>query len=322
MDNGKFFKDAGYGMMIHWGLYALLGGEYGRWRSPVDGVCVSEWIQYHRRIPVREYEKLASAFNPIYFNADEWVSIAEDAGMKYMVFTAKHHEGFAMYRSAHPFNIVDATPFGRDVVEELANACAKRGMKFGLYYSQDLDWHEINGGGYKCGVPEIDKSARGNMWDFPNDSEKNYSICFEEKIKPQVTELMKNYGDIFLVWFDMPHTISPEQSDELYALVKKYQPDCLINSRIGNGRGDYRSMGDNEVSDKYFGDELVETPATLNKTWGYKTFDNEWKSAEEVARTRKFLNERGVNYLLNVGPDYLGRIPLPSIEILAQAGKL
>lgn len=314
-DNKKWFKEAGFGLMIHWGLYALPAGEWQGKRQEMGPEGVSEWIQYHFRIPCSEYEKLAEAFNPIYFDAEEWVKLAESAGMKYIVMTSKHHDGFAMYDSeVDDFNIVKRTPFKRDVIRELADACKKHGMKFGLYYSQDLDWHEEHGGGYEK-FPG-DKDARSNNWDFPDDTKKDYSICFEKKIKPQVKEILTKYGEISLIWFDMASSISPEQSEELYQMVKKYQPNCLINSRIGNGKGDYRSCGDNDLSDQNVNDDLVEAPATLNTTWGYKTFDNEWKDAETVKSIKQQLNARGINYLLNVGPDYLGRIPVMAEEIL------
>ena len=198
-----------------------------------------------------------------------------------------------------------------------ADACRKHDIKLGLYYSQDLDWHEPHGGGYTRGHTNCGHMSWTNDWDFPDNAAKDYSICFEKKIKPQVKEILTGYGELCLIWFDTPLTISREQGEELYALVRKYQPECLINSRIGNGLGDYRSMGDNEISDSFFKDELVESPATLNDTWGYKSFDNNWKSAEQVSSIRKHLNERGVNYLLNIGPDALGRIPAPAAQVLA-----
>lgn len=315
MDNKRIFKESQFGMMIHWGLYSLYAGEYKGERQPKQNV--SEWIQKNYAIPNAEYEKLADAFNPLYFDADEWVTLAKNAGMKYMVFTAKHHDGFSLFHSkVDPYNIVDATPFKRDVVKELADACKKQGIKFGVYYSQDMDWHEPNGGGYK--KTGSDCRERSNSWDYPDADKKDYSICFEKKIKPQVEELLTNYGDIFLIWFDMPSSITPEQSEELYNLVKKHQPNCLINSRIGNGKGDYRSLDDNEISNEYFGDELVETPVTLNDTWGYKSYDNNWKSAEKIIELKKHLKEHGINFLLNVGPDYLGRFPAATVDILKE----
>lgn len=317
MTNREWFKQAKYGMMIHWGLYSLPAGEW-RGRRMED---IGEWCQQYFRIPNSEYHKLAGIFNPIYFNADEWVQLAQDAGMQYMVFTAKHHEGFAMYHSkVSKFNIVDATPFKRDVLAELTEACYKRGMKLGLYYSQEIDWSEPNGGGYNHGKTWCGgKAFWTNNWDFPDDEHKNFTQCFDAKIKPQVKEILTEYGDICLIWFDTPGVITSEQSDELYNMVKKYQPECLVNSRIGNGRGDYASAGDNEIPDDDKGAMLFETPATLNDTWGYKSFDNNWKDPETIKKIREHLNSRGINYLLNVGPDYLGRIPAPAVEMLRKA---
>ena len=322
MDNKAWFKQAKYGMMIHWGLYSLPAGEWKGERMEEIG----EWCQQRFRIPNAEYHRLASVFNPIFFDAEEWVKLAKDAGMQYMVFTSKHHEGFAMYHSkVSKFNIVDATPFGRDVLAELAEACYKHGLKLGLYYSQDIDWSEPNGGGYTRGKTWVGKRTGEpigywtNNWDYPDDAHKNYTQCFEDKIKPQVKEILTGYGDLCLIWFDTPGCITPEQSDELYQLVKTYQPDCLVNSRIGNGRGDYTSAGDNEIPNDDKGTMLFETPATLNDTWGYKSFDNNWKSPEKVREIREHLNARGINYLLNVGPDYLGRIPAPAADILRKA---
>ncbi len=316
MDKFEWFKSAKFGMMVHWGLYCLPAGEWKGRRTDDLG----EWLQCNFRIPNEEYHRLASVFNPICFNADEWVDLAKEAGMQYIVVTAKHHEGFAMFRSkASKFNIVDATPFGRDVIGELADACARKGMKLGLYYSQALDWSEPNGGGWSAVDPR--RPSWVNNWDYPDDAHKDYAQCFESKIKPQVREILTQYGDLCLIWFDTPRDISPEQSRELVDMVHAYQPNCLVNSRVGNGMGDYTSLGDNEITDDFKREGLWETPATLNDTWGYKSFDTNWKSPEKVIALKEHLNARGVNYLLNVGPDYLGRIPAPSVEILREVGR-
>lgn len=322
MDNKKWFKDAKMGLMIHWGLYSLLAGEYKGKRLPEDREQIGEWIMKIMRIPVSEYEKLAEAFNPIYFDAEEWVKLAKEAGMQYIVVTTKHHEGFAMFKSeADSYNVVDATPFKRDVIKELADACKKHDMKLGLYYSQELDWHEPHGGGYTHEQVGIVDTIWTNEWDFPENDKKDFSICFEKKIKPQVKELLTNYGEIALIWFDTPRVIKPEQSQELYDMVKKYQPDCLVNSRIGNDLGDYYSCGDNCLDD-IKEDELCECPCTMNHTWGYVSYDNNWKDANKLHETKNKLNASGANYLINVGPDHLGRIPVPSIEILKELGKM
>lgn len=334
MNNIQWFKEAKYGMMAHWGLYSLLAGEYRDQRVKT----YAEWIQSYAAIPNAEYELLARSFNPVYFNADEWIKLAKDAGMKYFVFTSKHHDGFAMFHSkADKYNVVDATPFGRDVVAELAEACYKHGLKFGLYYSQELDWHHPHGGGYDQPSTSCAGVSWDNSWDYPDRSKKDFSICFEEKIKPQVTELLQNYGDLCLMWFDVPHTISKEQSLELNQLVKTLQPDCLINSRIGNGAYDYVSLGDNEYPEempreslkdvdmndthgfKYSPYGLYETAGTLNGSWSFKYYDQNWITPEQVIARREKLNNLGINYLLNVGPDGLGRIPSFSKEILLKA---
>ena len=329
MTNKEWFKQAGFGMMIHFGLYAIPAGEWKGRRMPYIG----EWAQSYFRIPNAEYENFARIFNPICFSADEWVSAAKNAGMQYMVVTSKHHDGFCLFDSEwDSFNSKKGTPFGRDIIYELANACAKKGLKFGLYYSQELDWHDPNGGGYKSGHTNCGCMSWTNDWDYPDNEHKDFSKCFEGKIKTQFKEILTNYGDLCLIWCDTPHVITETQSRELYDMIKKYQPDCLVNSRIGNGIGDYRSCGDNQVDFKIeegrpyaisVGERtgLFECPATLNDTWGYKSFDNNWKPASRVREIRDRLNSQGVNYLLNIGPDYLGRLPAPALDILHELGE-
>lgn len=321
MDNKQWFKEAQFGMMIHFGLYSLLGGEWKGKRIDQIG----EWSQSYFQIPNKEYHQLAKVFNPIYFNAEEWVRTAKNAGMKYFVITSKHHEGFALFKSeVSKFNVVDATPFGRDIIAELAEACYKLDMKFGLYYSQSIDWSHPDGAPtydapLNCGVMQW-----SNVWDFPDIEKKNYMRCYNEKIKPQVKEILAKYGDLCLVWFDTPSGIPKECSLELYNMVKEYQPNCLVNSRIGaeGVKYDYESSGDNEIPEDDKNGMLYETCATLNDTWGYKSFDNNWKSPEEVIRVKNKLKNLGANYLLNVGPDGLGRLPAKSIEILEKVGQL
>lgn len=313
MDNKKWFKDAGFGMMIHFGLYSILGGEYkGKYMD-----YVGEWIQSYFRIPNKEYHALAKVFNPIYFDADEWIKTAKDAGMNYFVVTAKHHDGFALFKSeVSKFNCVDATPFGRDIIGELAESCAKYDMKLGLYYSQTQDWTHPDGCGFSYKPLNVGGMSWGNNWDYTENDRVGYCKCYEEKIKPQVKEILTNYGDLCLIWFDNPIEIEEKYSRELYDMVKTYQPNCLINSRLGNGVCDYTSAGDNEIPDDYKEDMLFETPATLNDTWGFKMADQNWKSPEEIIKIKNHLNERGINYLLNIGPDHLGRFPAKAIEIL------
>ena len=322
----RWFTDAQYGMMIHWGLYSLLGGE---WKGKVMPY-VSEWAQQYFRIPNAEYGKLASVFNPVFFDAEEWVKLARDAGMKYIVLTSKHHDGFALFKSkVSKFNIVDATPFRRDVVGEIAEACRKFSLRLGLYYSQDLDWHEQDGGGEQLGKTWAGGAAYyANNWDFPRPEEKDFSRYFEGKVLPQVEEILTQYGDLCLIWFDMGHTVSVQQSLDLYHLVRRLQPACLVNSRIGGAKDetarlelvcDYTSSGDNEIPRGDRHGMLYESCGTINDSWGFKPTDQNWKSAEKIRATREHLKSIGANYLLNVGPDPLGRIPARSADILLAA---
>ena len=320
--NGKeWFKQARFGMMVHFGLYSILGGEWrGRRMGQGD---IGEWIQAQFRIPNAEYHQLRRVFNPICFSAREWVDLAKEAGMQYIVVTSKHHEGFALFDSEYDsFNSVKGTPFGRDIIEELAEECYRQGLRLGLYYSQDIDWSHPDGGGYDATVPHVSAGTWCNDWDYPDASKKDYTRLFETKIKTQMKEILTKYGDLCLVWCDTPMSISREQSEELLRMIKHYQPDCLVNSRIGNGMGDYCSWGDNQIPDERMVEGLFETPATLNDTWGYKSYDCNWKSAEQVLAIKRHLNERGINYLLNVGPDHLGRIPAPSVDILRTVGRM
>ena len=299
----KWFREARFGLMIHWGLYSVPAGEWKGKLIPGLG----EWIMNRARIPVAEYEQLAKQFNPVKFNADEWVRMARDAGMKYIVITSKHHDGFAMYGSkVSRYNIVDATPFHRDVMKELAEACHKYGLKLCFYYSQTQDWHEPD--------------AVGNDWDFPDESKKNFQRYLDEKVKPQVTELLTNYGPIGLIWFDTPRNITFEQSKELVDLVHKLQPDCLVSGRVGHGLGDYDSAGDNQISVGQVKRDW-ETPVTMNDTWGFKRDDTNWKPTNILIQQLVQVSSRGGNYLLNVGPTSEGIIPQPSVERLTEVGR-
>src|SRR5260221_2164430 len=218
-----WFREAKYGLFIHWGLYAIPAGQWQGKRS----LGLGEWIMNRSKVPVREYEKLASQFNPVKFNADAWVQLAQDAGMKYMVITSKHHDGFAMFKSAvSKYNVADATPFKRDVLKELSEACAKRGMRLGFYYSQSQDWHEPGGA--------------GNTWDFGPDSApgsqtplKKYDEYLRGKAEPQVKELLTGYGPVALIWFDTPRLMTPERGQRFADIVRQTQPNTLIDGRLG-----------------------------------------------------------------------------------------
>jgi alpha-L-fucosidase len=299
----KWFREARFGLMIHWGLYSVPAGEWKGKLIPGLG----EWIMNRARIPISEYEQLAPQFNPVKFDADAWVRMARDAGMKYIVITSKHHDGFAMYGSkASKYNIVDATPFRRDVMKELAAATQKYGLKLCFYYSQTQDWHEPD--------------AVGNDWDFSSETKKDFARYLEEKVKPQVTEILTNYGPIGLIWFDTPRNITKEQSQELVDLVHKLQPDCLVSGRVGHGLGDYDSAGDNQISVGQVKRDW-ETPVTMNDTWGFKRDDQNWKPTNILIQQLVQVSSRGGNYLLNVGPTSEGLIPQPSVERLTEVGK-
>lgn len=299
----RHFDDSKFGLFIHWGLYAIPAGE---WKGKyVRGI--GEWIMFREKIPVAEYEGLAAQFNPVNFNGEEWAQLAKDAGMKYMVITSKHHDGFAMFGSkASKYNIVDMTPFKRDPMKDLSAACAKRGIDFGFYYSQDQDWHEAGG--------------RGNNWDFPE--KRDAQPYLETKVFPQVKEILSGYGKLGLIWFDTPGLLSVAQVDALRAMVKQLQPSCLINSRIGHGRHDYMQTGDNAIPIQvYTADGKWEVPATLNDTWGFKKNDQNWKDPRDLIGKLADIVSKGGNYLLNVGPTAEGLIPKPSQDILRTVGK-
>jgi len=315
------FREARFGMFVHYGLYAQLGGRWKGERMEYIG----EWIQSRFRIPNAVYSALAKDFNPVKFDADEWAREARDAGMEYMVLTTKHHEGFAMFGSkASDYNIVDATPFGRDLFGELAAACRRHGLKVGLYYSQCLDWHErdaadvvanrgTNRGNLARGMDW------GNSWDWPDASTKDISRYLKAKVYPQLRELLTNYGDIFVIWFDCPMGMTREQTVELREYVRSLQPHTLVNSRIGLELGDFGSLGDNQLLAGR-SEFPLESPCTLNDTWGFKYDDHNWKSAYRVACMLAQTVSCNANFLLNVGPRPDGRFPDASSDVLADLG--
>jgi alpha-L-fucosidase len=299
----RWFSDAKFGMFIHWGLYSQAGGV---WQDkPYYGI--SEWMMQRGRIPVAEYEKLAATFNPAAFDAKAWAQVAKDAGMKYMVVTAKHHEGFAMYDSrVSPYNIVRATPYGKDPMKELSKATRDAGIAFGFYYSQFLDWHEPNGG--------------GNNWDF-TESKKDYLSYYRTKSIPQIKELLNQYGPLGLVWFDMPGGLSKEETQGLIDEVRRIQPNCLISSRVGNGLGDFKDYGDGEVPAIPVRNQPWEALFAHNDSWGYSRFDDNFKTPEEVIRLLATVASKGGNLILNIGPDGTGKMPEHSVRYLREVGR-
>jgi alpha-L-fucosidase len=297
-----WFRDAKFGLFIHWGLYAIPAGQWKGARVPGIG----EWIMFRAKVPVSEYEKLAQSFNPVKFDADAWVALAKDAGMKYIVITSKHHDGFALFDSkVSRWDVADATPFKRDILKELAAACAKQGLPLGFYYSQAQDWHEPNGA--------------GNTWDFGPDEKKDFDQYLRGKAEPQVRELLTGYGPVALVWFDTPRMMSAERAQRFTDIVRQLQPKTLIDGRLG-AAGDYVSTGDNVIPGQVQA-AAWEVPATLNHTWGYRSDDHDWKSAGDVTFKLVDVVSKGGNYLLNVGPMADGVIPQPSQDVLRTVGR-
>ncbi|MFI5386161.1 MAG: alpha-L-fucosidase [Fimbriimonadales bacterium] len=298
----KWWREARFGMFIHWGLYAQLAGEYQGKRTN----SIGEWIMHDLKIPLAEYQPLTKQFNPVQFNADQWVSIAKAAGMKYIVMTSKHHEGFAMFHSqSDPFNIWDATPFKRDPIAEMGAACKRQGLKFGVYYSQAQDWNHPGGAAY------------GGHWDKAQDGDLHGYV--KKVAAPQVAELLTKYKPAIL-WWDTSVEMSPEDIKSLTAHFKD-DPGLIANNRLGNG-----IPGDTETPEQFipatgYPGRDWETCMTINDTWGYKSFDTNFKSTSMLLRNLIDIASKGGNYLLNVGPEPTGLIPAPEVERLQQMGQ-
>jgi alpha-L-fucosidase len=297
-----WWREARFGMFIHWGVYSVPAGTYDGKQIPGIG----EWIMNKGKIPMAEYQTYAKEFNPVKFNADEWVKTAKDAGMKYIVITAKHHDGFAMFDTkASPWNIVQATPFHRDPLKELAAACNKYGMKLGFYYSQAQDWN--NGG-----------AESGGRWDPAQQHDMDDYI--DKVAVPQVKELLTHYGEFpAVIWWDTPDNMNSNRAAKL-AEVLKLKPGIIYNNRLGGGfKGDTETPEQRIPATGFVGRDW-ETCMTMNDTWGFKSYDNNWKSTETIIRNLVDIASKGGNYLLNVGPTSEGLIPEPSIERLKAVG--
>jgi alpha-L-fucosidase len=298
----QWWREARFGMFIHWGIYSVPAGVH---RGKEMGPRIGEWIQHEMKIPVAEYAAYATQFNPVKYDADAWVRLAKEAGMKYIVITSKHHDGFALFKSAaSSFNLVDGTPFKRDALKELAAACQKYGIKLGFYYSQAQDWHHAGG------------AARGGHWDPAQDGDMTAYI--QKVAVPQVREILTNYGPIAILWWDTPDGMTRARADLLAPLLK-LQPGIVTNNRLGGGY-----MGDTETPENrvpatgYARD--WELCMTMNNTWGFKSYDHDWKSGEQLIRQLVDTASKGGNLLLNVGPTSEGEIPAPSVERLKQIG--
>ena len=299
-----WWRAAKFGMFIHWGVYAIPAGVWKGEHIPGIG----EWIMLRAEIPIAEYEQLAPQFNPVKYDADEIVRLAKAAGQRYIVLTSKHHDGFCMYGTNETdYSIVDGTPYGKDILKDLAEACAREGIKLGLYYSQTQDWHHPNG--------------FGNTWDF-NEDEQDFADYIDNYVKPQVREILTNYGPIAIIWFDTPRIIARHQSQELLELVHQLQPDCLVCGRLGNQLGDYATAQDNAIPPDLQAEIDWETPATINDTWGFKTHDHNWKSTAQLIQNLVEIVSKGGNYLLNIGPDAEGRDSRAQRGALAGDGRL
>ncbi|PSL47237.1 alpha-L-fucosidase [Chitinophaga niastensis] len=298
----KWFQEAKFGLFIHWGLYSKLAG---RWNDS-SYYGSGEWIMNRAKAPAAEYARVAQTFNPVGFDAQEWAKTAKEAGIKYMVITAKHHEGFSMFDSkVTDFDIMDASPYKKDPMKALSAACREQGIHFGFYYSQFLDWHEPNGG--------------GNSWDFKN-KEKDYQEYYRTKSIPQLKELLTNYGPLGLVWFDMPGGLTTEQTKQMIDSLRLLQPNCLFSSRVGHDLGDYRDFGDSELPPVPIAGAW-ESIYTHNDSWGYIQHDLNFKSPSEIIRLLSNVASKGGNLMLNVGPDGNGKWPVYSVVYLKATGK-
>lgn len=303
-DNTEWFSNAAFGMFIHWGLYSVAAGKWNG--KPVEDeryinpYC--EHIMLLNKIPIKDYSKLADTFKPDDFDADKIVDMAKRAGMKYIVYTTKHHDGFAMYDcKVSDYNIVKATPYKKDPLKSLAAACEREGIRLCLYYSLGRDWYEANA---------VSREPRRNFWDFPDTTNLSYQKYLDEKVKPQLKELLSNYGKIGMIWFDTPELTTLKQSIDLEMFIKRIQPDCIINTRVGNDVGDVVEMADNRIPEKK-NEKVWECPATMAESWGYSVLDTKeyWKSSAELIEKLVEIRSKGGNYLLNIGPDADGDVP-------------
>ncbi|MBK1825513.1 alpha-L-fucosidase [Haloferula rosea] len=304
-ERGELFDEGNYAMFIHWGLYSLLGNK-------VDGKTyygIGEWIMDPKMagIPVDEYKQLAKRFNPTEFDAKAIAKLAKDAGMKYIVITAKHHDGFAMYDSkACDFNITEATPWKVDPMKDLAAACREVGLGFGFYYSHSQDW--TFPGGRKG--PVVDE----------NGEPASFDDYFTKKCLPQVKELCTEYGPIELIWFDTPGGMEKKYVQQLVDVVREHQPRALVSGRAGHNLGDYQTLGDMEVPHHNV-EGMWESVDTTNDSWAYAWYDENWKSPAKILHRLISCVARGGTYMLNIGPDGQGAVPERATQSLRAAGE-
>lgn len=324
----KWFNKAKFGMFIHWGLYSQAGGIWKDTRlekSPHPGPHIAEWLMSTFQISRDEYKELAKTFNPDASFAQNIVKLAKDAGMKYVVITSKHHDGFALFDSASSeYDIVDATPYKKDAIKELYDACLEQGLDFGVYYSHGNDWMDGTDGNTLSIKKRNDSlgiythMTGKNYWD---PSPNTYESYFENKAYPQISELLALMPKLRLIWFDGDGNINEEQSFRFYKLVYDTNPNVLVNRRVGFDFGDYEDAGDNKIP---LANEVLEkqweTCGTTNGSWGFKSYDDNWKSTTEILYYFINIASKGGNYLLNVGPDGNGDVPIASANILREVG--
>lgn len=300
----QWYTNARFGMFIHWGAYSQLDGEYkGQKQKDPKG----EWIMRNLKIPVDEYaNEIVRNFNPEQFDPERWVKTASDAGMKYLVITTKHHDGFALFHSeVSDYNIMN-TPFNRDVIKEIADACRNHDIRFGIYYSQAQDWYHPGG------------LAPRQRWDEKQDGE--WDQYFQTIVKGQMTELLSNYGDISLIWWDSGRaTQNKALADQIGSEIVQLQPDVIVNPRLGGDlKGDFNTY--EQVIPGVLDKEFNELCLTHNRSWSYKVSDTTWKSPEFLLKTLVHMASIGGNFLFNVGPDDLGNFPSQTYEALQYMG--
>jgi len=326
----EWWREARFGMFIHWGVYSQWGGVYHGHQQARGG---AEWIMNRCKIPVAEYQERAKSFDPVKYDPDAWVKLAKEAGMKYIVITAKHHDGFALFDSkASKWNVVDATAYGKDLLKPLAEACRKYGMKLGFYYSQAQDWNNPGGAvarkEMREGWPNPDSAkidaytkAHNGHWD-PAQETRTFAKYIDEVAVPQVKELLTNYGDIAVLWWDTPTNMTDDAALKLQALLK-LQPNIITNDRLKrpNFPGDTKTPEQKIPTQSELDGKDWETCMTMNGSWGYKSWDHNWKSTETLIRNLVDIASKGGNYLLNVGPKDDGTFPQESIDRLKKIGE-
>ena len=315
-----WWRDARFGMFVHWGVYSNLSGTWNRKAYGGYG----EHIQRMAQIPIPEYiDKVAGSFNPTDFNGDEWIKLAKQAGMRYFIITAKHHDGFAMFDSkVSDHTIVKATPFGRDPMKDLVAACKKYGIKFGFYYSHAFDWGEVNapGNDWDFNNPGGDKLLSGfNWWEKDTTFLVKVRKYVDEKSIPQIQELIKNY-DPDIMWFDTPHKLPMEENCRIYEAVRKAKPDIVVNGRLIYGLGDYQNTCDCPLEFHATEGDWEGIPTT-NNSYGYNKNDHSHKPAGHFVRLLAKAVARGGNLLMNIGPMGTGTIDTNDVKILEDIGR-